>query len=210
MKIRPLTSHPLAQRGFTLIELLVVISIIAVLAGLLFPAMGAVRTSARKASAANDCMQIVNAVKNFYTDYGRYPVATTAAAVDFNSGNSTNAAVINELRMPTTFTTPVYNTRKIRYLEAKEAKAGTDPAATRSAVDTAGTWRDPWRNPYVILIDSGYNGEIALAKQTVGNIPTANETLQLGAAVGSHGPGASDSDKPPAPTKFTSPIGSWK
>src|SRR5690606_11763166 len=105
MKIRPLDSpalRSLSERGFTLIELLVVISIIAVLAGLLFPAMGAVRTSARKASAANDCMQIVNAVKNFYTDYGKYPVDSSggggAGTAKFGGLGGENKEVIDELR----------------------------------------------------------------------------------------------------------------
>ena len=61
------------QSAFTLIELLTVIAIIAILMGLLFPAIAAVKESGRKASAKNDVMQIVAAVKQYHTEYGKYP-----------------------------------------------------------------------------------------------------------------------------------------
>src|SRR5437870_13267710 len=64
------------HRAFTLIELLVVIAIIAILIGLLFPAFSAVQNQARQTQAKNDLTQIVNAVNAYYTEYGKYPLAT--------------------------------------------------------------------------------------------------------------------------------------
>ena len=71
--------------AFTLIELLVVIAIIAILIGLLFPAFKAVQNQARQAQAKNDLTQIVNAVNAFYTDYGKYPLATNDNTISNNA-----------------------------------------------------------------------------------------------------------------------------
>src|SRR5712671_1470420 len=75
-RIRPMRPPSRHIRAFTLIELLVVIAIIAILVGLLFPAFKAVQNQARSTQAKNDLTQIVNAVNAFYTEYGKYPLAT--------------------------------------------------------------------------------------------------------------------------------------
>ena len=144
-------------QGFTLIELLVVISIIAILAGLLLPAVTMVKDNANRTADANNLKQIMTAIVAYQGQEESLPVnatATTAAAAFGSAG--AGVASVGEARIVTNrsfelladvmqLPNPIW--------KAKSAQ-GKGPTARAKRDDTGSTWST---GPGIVVISWAYD-----------------------------------------------------
>ncbi len=185
--------------GFTLIELLVVVAIIAILAGMLLPALGAVKTRVLKGRAKTEMQNIGNALSTYETTYSRQPLLAPSGAEDVTFGLdpasfppilsipgrngtrvvATNANIIailmDEERFKngniTSNLNHTLNPQRISMLSAKQTSESGGPG-----VGMDGEYRDPWGNSYVISLDYDFDDhcqDVVYGRMSVSQIQPA-------------------------------------
>jgi type II secretory pathway pseudopilin PulG len=159
-----------------------VIAIIAVLIGLLFPAFRAVQNQAKQTQAKNDLTQIVNAVNAFYTDYGKYPIATDDSII------TNNATLMNALRG----SDAINNPRQIVFISPPYVKNDTAGNRRSGVSPTDGQYYDPWAVRYVIRIDGNYDNQLPNPY----SLNAGPATLAIGAIAWSFGADAQSGSVP--------------
>lgn len=165
-------------------ELLVVISIIAVLAGLIIPAVTKAKVRASVVRAQQEANQFANAINQYYQTYKIYPaskdVRTKGVSAQFPDFTYGTYQTVNQGRGPTsTVEMPTlrtnnseltailmdftdWNTKKrgnpynSQGQQMLNAKMASDAKSPGIGID--GVYRDPWGNPYIVSLDLNYDG----------------------------------------------------
>jgi len=167
-------------RAFTLVELLTVIAIIAILAAMLLPVLGIVKTKAKVTQAKLQMQDIVTAVQNYNSTYSRFPVSPAAQAFGTNeftygglfqtpSGGTwpnpiptnyqtNNADVIAILMDITNYPNGGGWTMNTNYQKNPQRTIFLNAKMVGDTNSWPGVgpdlvYRDPWGNPYVISMD---------------------------------------------------------
>src|SRR5204863_259322 len=103
-----------------------------ILANVIFPVFQGVLERAKKLQAKNDLTQIVTAVNAFYTEYGKYPLAT--ADTIYGTGGTSNADLFYSLRAVAFGANalvngvPAVNTRQIVFISPPDVKNPANPS----------------------------------------------------------------------------------
>ena len=123
-----------SSKRFTLIELLVVIAIIGILAGLVFPALGTVRNSAKKSKASSECQGLKTAIVMYESEFSCWPANVSGDALVNGSDYVEMCKILTGK-----------NSKKTVFFEV-----GVGYDENKGILD-------PWGRPYQVALDGDYD-----------------------------------------------------
>ncbi len=114
----------MSQRGFTLVELLVVLTIIALLASVIFASIGYIQKKSRDTKRIEDIQSIRKALEMYNTGHNRYPVSgANLLVLDGGVSDLVSSALIADGVIPILPKDPLHPDYSYRY---SNTSLGTD------------------------------------------------------------------------------------
>lgn len=165
----PAGRSPRAPR-FTLIELLMVMAIIAILMGILFPAISGIKEAAKRNKAKSELAAIVLGVKNYEATYGSLPwdglkdsgagPAIDKVNVEIEVHADANGEIVGAAANGYT---------GIDYANFLDVMTGVNSRQTifLDPRPGGGLYLDPWERNYIVMLDLDYDNEINVPVDTL-------------------------------------------
>lgn len=161
MKFARHNTKETSRAAFTLLELLVVISIIGILAGLMFPAATGALRKAEEANAQNTAYNLKNAISAYYTEYRKYPVDSNTDEGETLYSDHVIMDVL--LGADSEAERGGLNPRRIAFFTGKQAKpmgGGKYRKGVKLESGGAGELWDPYGQYYRLILDLDYNNRV--------------------------------------------------